>query len=53
MSSTLSSSSHPARDDRALEQVGAELGEDAPLRDLADAVAGAADPLQPARHRLR
>ena len=39
---------HPLGDDRALEQVGAELGEDAALRRVADVVAGAADPLQPA-----
>ena len=44
---------HAPRDDRALEQVAAELGEDAPAADLADAVAGAADALQPARDRLR
>ena len=44
---------HRARDDRALEQVGAELREDPPLRDRAQLVAGAADPLQPARDRLR
>ena len=39
---------HAPRDDRALEQVAAELREDAPAADLADAVAGAADALQPA-----
>ena len=44
---------HPPRDDRALEQVGAELGEDPALRDLAELVAGAADPLQAAGDRLR
>ena len=44
---------HRARDDGGLEQVGAELGEDAALRDGAELVAGAADPLQPARDRLR
>ena len=44
---------HRARDDRALEQVGAELREDAALRDRAELVAGAADALQPARDRLR
>ena len=44
---------HRARDDRRLEQVGAELREDAALRDGAELVAGAADPLQPARDRLR
>ena len=36
----------------ALEQVGAELGEDAPLAGIADAVPRAADALEPARHRL-
>ncbi len=44
---------HPARDHRALEQVAAELGEDAALRGLAELVAGAPDALQPARDRLR
>ena len=44
---------HPLRDHRRLEQVGAELREDASLRHLAERVAGAADPLQPARDRLR
>ena len=44
---------HRARDDRRLEQVGAELREDAPLRRRAELVAGAADPLQAARDRLR
>ncbi len=44
---------HALRDDRALEQVGAELREDAALRDLAERVAGAADALQAARDRLR
>ena len=39
---------HAAGDDGALEQVAAELGEDAPAADLADAVAGAPDALQPA-----
>ena len=43
---------HAPRDDRALEQVGAELREDAALGDVADAVAGAADPLQPGGDRL-
>ena len=43
---------HAPRDDRALQQVAAELGEDAPAADLADAVPGAPDPLQPARDRL-
>ena len=44
---------HRARDDRGLEQVGAELREDAALRDGAELVAGAADALQAARDRLR
>ncbi len=44
---------HPLRDDRTLEQVGPELGEDPPARDLAERVARAADSLQAARHRLR
>ena len=44
---------HALGDDRALEQVGAELREDAAAADVADVVAGAADPLQPARDRLR
>ncbi len=44
---------HRPRDDRGLEQVGAELREDAPLRDGAELVPGAADPLQAARDRLR
>ncbi len=44
---------HPPRDDRALQQVAAELREDAPGADPVDAVAGAADALQPARDRLR
>ena len=44
---------HPLRDDRRLEQVGPELREDPPARDLAERVPGAADPLQAARHRLR
>ena len=39
---------HAPGDDRALEQVAAELGEDAPDADLVDAVAGAPDALQPA-----
>ena len=43
---------HAPRDDRALEQVGAELREDAALGGVADAVAGAADPLQPGGDRL-
>ena len=44
---------HALRHHGALEQVGAELREDAPARDLADAVAGAADPLEARGHRLR
>ena len=44
---------HALHDDRGLEQVRAELREDPPLRDLADAVAGAADSLKPARDGLR
>ena len=42
---------HAPRHDRALEQVGAELGEDAAALRLAHAVTGAADALQAARHR--
>ena len=44
---------HELHDDRALEQVGAELGEDPALGGVADGVAGAADALQAPRHRLR
>jgi hypothetical protein len=44
---------HPAGHHRALEQVGAELGEDPPHRHLLDGVPGATDPLQPPGHRLR
>ena len=44
---------HRPRDDGRLEQVGAELGEDAALRGRAELVPGAADPLQAARDRLR
>ena len=44
---------HALRDDRRLEQVGPELREDPPARDLAERVAGAADPLQAAGDRLR
>ena len=44
---------HPPRDHRALEQVAAVFGEDPAFRGLADAVPGAADPLQAAGHRLR
>ena len=43
---------HPPGDHRALEQVGAELREDPPAADVADVVAGAADPLQSAGDRL-
>ena len=44
---------HRLRDDGRLEQVGAELGEDAALRDVAEVVSGPADALQPAGDRLR
>ena len=44
---------HRLGHDGALEQVGSELREDAALRDRAELVAGAADPLQAARHRFR
>ena len=44
---------HRARDDGALEQVGAELREDAALRRRAQLVARAPDALQAARDRLR
>ena len=44
---------HPLRDHGRLEQVGAELREDAPLRDRVERVARAPDPLQAARDRLR
>ena len=44
---------HPLGDHRALDQVGAELREDAALRRVADVVAGAADALQPGGDRLR
>ena len=43
---------HAPGDDRALEQVGAELGEDAALRGVADAVARPADALQAGGDRL-
>ena len=43
---------HAAGDHRALEQVGAELGEDPALGHLAHAVAGAADALEAGGHRL-
>ena len=43
---------HAPGDDGALEQVGAELGEDAALGDVADAVAGAADALAGRGDRL-
>ena len=43
---------HAPRHDGALEEVGAELGEDPSARHLAHAVAGAADPLQAPGHRL-
>ncbi len=44
---------HPLQHDRRLEQVGAELREDAALRHRVERVAGAPDALQPARDRLR
>jgi hypothetical protein len=44
---------HRARDDRRLEQVGAELREYAPLRDGAELVARPSDPLQAAGDGLR
>ena len=44
---------HRPGDDGRLEQVGSELREDPALRDRAELVAGAADPLQAARDRLR
>ncbi len=44
---------HRARHDRALEQIGAELREDAPLRHLAQLVPGATDALETARDGLR
>ena len=44
---------HRPRDDGGLEEVGAELREDAALRDRVQLVPGAADPLQATRHRLR
>src|SRR5215207_1244820 len=44
---------HLARDDGGLEQVGAELREDAPARDGAQLVAGAADTLEAAGDGLR
>ncbi len=43
---------HQLDDDRALQEVGAELREDAALGGVADGVAGAADALQAARDRL-
>ena len=44
---------HRLRDDRALEQVGTELGEDPPLRGRAELVARAPDTLEPPCDRLR
>ncbi len=44
---------HRLRHHRRFEQVGAELGEDAPARDRREVVTGASDPLEPARDRLR
>jgi hypothetical protein len=43
---------HPLGHHRALEEVGPELREDAPARDLAYPVPGAADPLKPGGDRL-
>ena len=43
---------HALHHDRALEEVGPELGEDAPARHLAHAMAGAADALEPGGDRL-
>ena len=43
---------HELDHDRRLEQVRAELGEDAALGDVAEVVAGAPDPLQAAGDRL-
>ena len=48
---SISPSSISSRDDRALEQVAAVLGEDHALRRLADLVPGPTDALQPARDR--
>ena len=50
---SISPAAHELADDRALEQVGAELREDAALRDVADVVARAPDALQAARDGLR
>jgi hypothetical protein len=44
---------HAVRHHRGFEQVAAELGKDAAAADLPDRMAGAPDPLQPARHRPR
>ncbi len=44
---------HASRDDRALEEIGAELREDAPPRGLAHLVARTADALQATRDRSR
>ena len=44
---------HALHGDRAVDQVGAVLGEQHAARDLADLVAGATDALQPAGHRGR
>ena len=51
--SSISPSCIRADDHRGLEQVGAELREDASLETARELVAGAADPLQAARDRLR
>ncbi len=42
----------PPDNDRALEQIASELREDPPFRDRVERVAGAPDPLEPARDRL-
>jgi hypothetical protein len=44
---------HPLRDDRALEQVGPELGEDAATADVADRMTRPPDSLETPRHGLR
>ena len=45
--------SHPLHTDRAADQVGAVFGQQHPAGDLADLVAGPADPLQATGHRRR
>ena len=44
---------HPAHRHRAVQQIGAVLGVEDALADLADLVPGAVDPLQSTRHRRR